>query len=89
MFFYENKEVLNDLFLKIRLNNEEYKLLFSRLLFITPYYDLYEKIIDNEIEENEIKKIINKLDDYEKYLKKIYLYLKRYIDIDNIELFSN
>ncbi len=86
MFFYENKEVFVT---NINLNSEEYKLLFSRLLFITPYYDIYEKVIDNELEENEIKKITNKLDEYEKYLKKIYLYLKRYINIDTIELFTD
>lgn len=89
MFFYEDKEIFNELVLKIKLNIEEYKLLFARLLFITPYYDMYEKIIDGDINEKEIKLIINKLDKYEEFIKKIYLYLKRYINIDNIELFNN
>ena len=88
-FFYENKEIFNELVFNLNLTKEEYKLLFARLLFITPYYDLYEEIIDNKIEENEIKKIILKLNDYEKFLKKIYLTLKRYTDIDIIELFNN
>ena len=89
MFFYENKEIFDEIVLSLNLTKDEYKLLFARLLIITPYYDMYEKIIDEKIKENEIKKIINKFNDYEMFLKKIYLYLKRYIDIDNIELFNN
>ena len=89
MFFYEDKEVFNEVIKLFRLNIEEYKLLFARLMFITPYYDIYEKIIDGDINEDKIKKVISKLDNYEKYIKKIYLHLKRYINIDNIELFSN
>ena len=88
-YFYENKEIFNNLVIKINLTQEEYKLLFARLLLITPYYDLYEQIIDGKIEEKEIEKITIKLNNYEKYLKKIYLYIKRYINIDNIELFNN
>ena len=88
-YFYEDIEIFDELTLKIKLNKEEYKLLFARLLFITPYYDIYENIIDGKTEEKEIKKIIIKFDNYEKFLKKIYLYLKRYIDIDNIELFND
>ena len=89
MFFYEDKEVFDEIIKLFRLNTEEYKLLFARLLFITPYYDIYEKIIDGDIDEDKIKIIINKLENYEKYIKKIYLHLIRYINIDNIELFSD
>lgn len=89
MFFYENKEIFEELITKVNLTSEEYKLLFARLLLITPYYDLYENIIDGKKEESEINNITSKLNNYEKYLKKIYLYIKRYINIDNIELFSN
>ena len=88
-FFYNNLEVFDQIINKFNLNKEEYKLLFARLLLITQYYDIYEKIIDEKKEEKEIEFIILKLNNYEKYLKKIYLYLKRYIDIDNIELFNN
>ena len=89
MFFYKSEEVFNNIIKDIVLTEEEYKLLFARLLLITPYYDMYEKIIDEDIEENQIYNIINKLNDYEKYIKKIYLYLKRYINIDKIELFND
>jgi len=88
-FFYNNLEVFDQIINRFNLNKEEYKLLFARLLLITQYYDIYEKIIDEKKEEKEIEFIILKLNNYEKYLKKIYLYLKRYIDIDNIELFNN
>ena len=46
------------------------------MLFPTYYFDLYEKVINNEIDESEIKKIIVKADSYEKILKQIYYHFK-------------
>jgi len=86
-FFYDNKNIINDfeIYLKtVKLTNEEYKLLLVRLLFITPYFDLYENIMDETREEKEIKKIIQKLNDYEKFLKKYYKMI--YKNINMIEI---
>ena len=89
MFFYKDQEIFNEVIKNIKLTIEEYKLLFARLLLITPYYDMYESIIDEKKDEKEIEIIVNKLNNYENYIKKIYLYLKRYINIDTIELFND
>ncbi len=59
-----------------RLDINEGKLFLARMLFPTYYFDLYEKIIDNEIDEREIKKITIKADNYEKILKQIYYHFK-------------
>ena len=55
------------------------------MLYPTYYYDLYEEIISGKKEEKEIKKIINKVNDYEKILKNIYTYLKEFLVFTPIE----
>lgn len=77
--FFENKNIFKELELflnynKLRYNESVYFL--ARMLFPTYYFDLYEKIIANEVKEEEIKKIISKVDKYEKLLKYIYLNFK-------------
>lgn len=77
--FFENKDILNDLnnFLHYNnLSNDELLCFLARMLFPTYYFDLYEKIIKNEIKEEEIKKIIFKANKYEEILKYIYLNIK-------------
>ena len=58
------------------------------MLFKKYYFDLYELIIEGKEDENCIKKIIVKANEYEKILKKIYFHFK----INNnlyIEWFEN
>ena len=64
------KEYFNNL-----VDGEKY-LFFARMLFPTYYFDSYEKIINNDIDEIEINNIIKNTDKYEKLLVNIYLYLK-------------
>ena len=64
---------------------EEHILFFARMLYPTYYYDMLEKIIKNEIEEKEIFKIINKSEEYENIIKKLYKYYKTIINIPIIE----
>ena len=77
--FFENKDILNDLNIFLHYNNlsnDELLCFLARMLFPTYYFDLYEKIIKNEIKEEEIKKIIFKANKYEEILKYIYLNIK-------------
>ena len=54
-------------------DNEALKLLFARLLFPSYYFDLYENVIDNSLNENVISCIIKKSSAYEEFLKTILL----------------
>lgn len=77
--FFNNIDISQELELFLsynQLNIDEGKLFLARMLFPTYYFDIYEKIINNEIDENEIKKIIIKADSYEKILKQIYYHFK-------------
>ncbi len=67
------------------LTTAEYLLFLARMLYPTYYFDIYEAIINGEDKKEELKKIINKIDDYEVLLKKIYKLLKRQFPIIPIE----
>lgn len=69
--FYEIKS-----FLDInKLSNNEYKLLFARLLFPTFYFDIYDDIINNNMSEEKILSIIERTCEYEEILVNIYKYI--------------
>ncbi len=77
--FFNNKDIYEELNLFLnynKLSDSEQICFLARMLFPTYYFDLYEKIITNEIKEEEIKKIISKVDKYEQLLKHIYFNFK-------------
>ena len=57
------------------------QLLYSRILYPNYYFNIIDKIITNKLNEYYLDKIIDKVDEYEKYLYNIYLYLSKYYDI--------
>lgn len=87
-FFYDERDIKEDIYVYLNtiLNNSyEVMLFFSRLLFPTYYFDLYELIINNYEDEKKILTIINKVNDYEYLLQEIYLYLTSYVNMPSIE----
>ncbi len=65
--------ILERIFKKYIFDNEALNLLFARLLFPSYYFDLYENVIDNSLNENVISCIIKKSSAYEEFLKIILL----------------
>lgn len=61
------------------------RILFSRVLYPSFYFELYDKIISGKTEENELNTIISKINDYEIYLFNVFLYLSKYYNIPSIE----
>lgn len=77
--FFNNKDIYDELNLFLNYNtltNSECICFLARMLFPTYYFDFYERIIADEIKEEEIKKVISKADKYEQLLKYIYLNFK-------------
>ena len=71
------------------LNKDEAILFFSRFLFPTFYFDMYERILSKEIPENKIKVAINVLPRYEKNIQQLYVFLKKYYVFPEIEWINN
>ena len=62
-------------------------MLLLYVYFPTFYFDIYEEIIDNSMEEKELLKIINRINDYEVLLK-VYVF-KDYNTNSDIEWLKN
>lgn len=74
-----------DLLNEINFDNNEVILFFARLMFPSFYFDEYDKVIQNNIDEKKIEEIIKKNDYYESFLKKIYKYLRDRYNLFEIE----
>ena len=70
---HEIKLYLNN----INLSKNDYILLFSRLLFPSYYFDVYDEIINNNLNEEKIINIIEKNSIYEEFLRNIYIFIRK------------
>ena len=88
-FFNKNQNIFNELVQYLKYSNlslVEVKLLISRLLYPSFYFELYEDILINSKEEKIILDIVSCLDEYEEYLDNIFSFLKQYFNMyENID----
>lgn len=56
-------------------SKDEYVLLIARLLFPTYYFDLYDNIINYNLDEDLINNIVSKTNNYILFLKKVMIYI--------------
>lgn len=86
--FFNDEDSLLDLktFLKTkRLTSYSYHMLYARLLYPSYYFDIYENIMNNNTEEDELLKVIKKVDDYELFLKLAYEEISKYTNLERID----
>ena len=86
-FFNNNHNIYNELIIylnKEQLSLTEVKLLISRLMYPSFYFEMYEDILIDNKEEKIILDVISRLDGYEQYLDKIINFLGRYYQVDEI-----
>lgn len=69
----------------IIMDDYDANMFFARLLFPTYYFDLYEKIIENKLEEQELLMVISKVNNYEKFLKTIWFILNKKYKMEKVE----
>ena len=81
----EVKKILN----MLKLNTFEANMLYARLIYPTYYFDVYENVIENKIDEEELLSIINKADDYELFLEKCYKEINKMYYLEKIEWIVN
>ena len=87
-FWTDNHNIYNELnnyLYKNNLSLNEVKLLISRILFPSFYFELYEDIFNYNKDEKILNNIISRIDEYEEYLNSIIIYFKRFYPIDEIE----
>lgn len=84
LFMDEDPYPLIQIYVK-KLSEDELKLFFIRMLYPSFYFDTYEEIIEDKLPEIEIKKIINKIPDYELLLKKTYTLIRNICFLPEID----
>lgn len=87
-YFWSGKydmQKIEDYFERTSFSNYGYRLLLGRLLFPSFYFDVYEKVIDHQMDEKEIVLINGRIKEYEEYINNIYFLLRRYATLPNIE----
>lgn len=86
-FFNKNDKIYDEINLYLKYNHlslMEIKLLISRILYPSFYFNIYEDIMIDKKEEIIIADIINNLDEYENYLADIIDFFKKYYEIEDI-----
>lgn len=86
-FFQNNKYIfkeLNDYFKRNFYSKNDMYILFSRILYPSFYFDLYDNIIIGNINEEDIIYVTNNIDEYINYLYNVYLYLNNYYNLEEI-----
>ena len=87
-FFNDNFSIFDELDEYFKHNYFSFygiKLLIARILYPSFYFDKYDSIINNKDNESSILKITSRIDDYENYLKDIFLYFHKYYNIKDID----
>ena len=70
---------------KLEFNKSEFILLLARLMYPSYYFDVYDQILQGNIDEEKVELYIKKNVSYETFLKKIYSCLKYKFKIPEIE----
>lgn len=86
--FFNGLNPWNEIFLyfeKVKLTTYELEMFYARLLYPSYYFDMYEKIMNNICDEQELINIIEKVSDYEDFLREIFLYLNKNDKLSKIE----
>ena len=78
---YDIKKIINN----IKLGSIDYLLLYTRMLYPSYYFDIYERIINDNLLEQELNSVINLIDEYEKLLFEIYVIIKDKTNIIGID----
>ncbi len=88
-YSFFNKELIwnevESFLLKFPMDTYASRMLYARLLFPSYYFDCYEKIVNNEANEEELFNITDLVDDYEILLNKIYNILNKKNPIPKID----
>ena len=87
--FFNKKMNINEINNYINKLDFDYVLLYVRLLFPSYYFDLYEEIINNNIDELKLNNIIEMSSQYEELLYKVYLNMCKRVNLLGINWINN
>lgn len=90
--FFINNDIYDEIIYFLSYSNyktTELLAFFARFMYPSYYFDMYENIINNDYNEKNLLLIIDKAEDFEKIIKKLYNYLRIRISMPDIEWLIN
>ena len=87
LFFKDNKninEIMNIIY-QLNLSNFDKILFYIRMIYPSYYFDIYEEIVNNNLSEDSINLITNKVGIYERLLYEIYHYFSKSISFIGVD----
>ena len=91
-FFKDNYSIFDELDEYFRYHYFSFfgiELIIARVLWPSFYFELYDGIVRNKLNEASILKITSRLNEYEKYLKDVFNYFHKYYPITEISWITN
>ena len=86
LFFSNKYKEINfaNFFKGFTFSYNDYILLYSRLIFPSYYFDVYDNIVNNKLQENELKPIILRVNEYNVFLDYIHKIICQFVEIPSI-----
>ncbi len=81
---YHNFDFLS-FFYKLNFNYNEYIMTFSRVIFPSFYFDVYDKIINKNENEIILLELLKRVDEYEDYIKMVYIEINKVFKIPKLD----
>ena len=91
-FFDDDKNIFNEIdnyFRNYPLTETDARILVSRLMYPSFYFEMYEDILIDNMEEKIIIKTVDRLNEYEKYLGNVIGYLNKLYGVEEIKWLNN
>lgn len=90
LFYKELVDIksLNTIFSKLNYDELLYRLLYSRMMFPSFFFDIYERVVNDNLHEEELIPIINKITKYEEFLKNIFFLINKKTKIPQVDWLS-
>ena len=88
--FYQNKDydclnLVREILLDKRYTRDDFGLFYARMLYPSYFFDCFSKyILEDKLKEEELMAILERVDDYETFLKDTYYEIKKVYDIPEI-----
>lgn len=88
LFFHNAKDALIDLkaYIDVRKPSAyQMGLLFARLLYPSYYFDVHEKVLEDNLDADEVLFYTDKVNEYEQFLKDSYSLMNQYVPLEKID----
>ena len=60
------------------------QLVIARVLWPSFYFEVYDGVLRNQLNESAVLKITSRMNEYEKYLRDVFSYFRKYYPVEEV-----